>query len=196
MYTRGVTLGFSPATIHDGKRQWRAVAQPPARSPVQIAIAVEAARTARHAVLSIGGAQTGHHPAGSPGSQCVACHMPKIQPELPGGPFVAAHNFHFITPVATETMNIPNACNACHADKDHANGRAAIRAGVTKFCPLQRDESMTAAFLSRDPERGQSIRHKYCFAVRHRERPMLHHDQPFSADLAIGVGHAHQLFVA
>ena len=44
-----------------------------------------------------------HHPAGSPGSQCVACHMPKILPELPGGPFVATHTFHFITPAQTDS---------------------------------------------------------------------------------------------
>jgi len=59
-----------------------------------------------------------HHKAGSTGSQCVACHMPKILPELPGGPFVATHNFHFITPAQTEAQNIPNACNTCHKDKD------------------------------------------------------------------------------
>ena len=59
-----------------------------------------------------------HHRANSPGSQCVACHMPKILPELPGGPFVATHNFHFITPAQTESQKIPNACNTCHKDKD------------------------------------------------------------------------------
>jgi len=59
-----------------------------------------------------------HHAANSTGSQCVACHMPKIQPELPGGPFVAAHTFHFVTPNDTDSMQIPNACNACHKDKD------------------------------------------------------------------------------
>ena len=59
-----------------------------------------------------------HHPAGSPGSQCVACHMPKILPELPGGPFVATHTFHFVTPNDTDSLQIPNACNVCHKDKD------------------------------------------------------------------------------
>jgi predicted CXXCH cytochrome family protein len=59
-----------------------------------------------------------HHKANSTGSQCVACHMPKILPELPGGPFVATHTFHFVTPSDTDSMQIPNACNACHKDKD------------------------------------------------------------------------------
>ena len=68
-----------------------------------------------------------HHLPGSPGSQCVACHMPKIQPELPGGPFVSSHTFHFVTPVETDTMKIPNACNVCHTDKDTKWAQAAIR---------------------------------------------------------------------
>jgi len=59
-----------------------------------------------------------HHPANSPGSQCVGCHMPKILPELPGGPFVATHTFRFVPPSLTDSLNIPNACNACHKDKD------------------------------------------------------------------------------
>jgi predicted CXXCH cytochrome family protein len=61
-----------------------------------------------------------HHPANSPGSQCVSCHMPKILPELPGGPFISTHTFHFVSPVETDTMKIPNACNACHKDKTTA----------------------------------------------------------------------------
>ncbi len=68
-----------------------------------------------------------HHKPGSPGSQCVACHMPKIQPELPGGPFVSTHTFHFVTPAQTDAMNIPNACNACHKDKDTKWASAAIK---------------------------------------------------------------------
>jgi hypothetical protein len=43
--------------------------------------------------------------------------MPKILPQLPGGPFVSTHTFHFVTPAQTEAMKIPNACNACHKDK-------------------------------------------------------------------------------
>jgi predicted CXXCH cytochrome family protein len=58
-----------------------------------------------------------HHKAGSPGSQCVACHMPKIQAELPGGPFIASHTFRFVNPVQTDLLQVPNACNTCHKDK-------------------------------------------------------------------------------
>lgn len=59
-----------------------------------------------------------HHPANSPGSQCVACHMPKVLPELPGGPFIRTHTFNFVPPSLTESLKVPNACNSCHKDKD------------------------------------------------------------------------------
>jgi predicted CXXCH cytochrome family protein len=68
-----------------------------------------------------------HHKSGSAGSQCVACHMPKIVPELPGGPFISSHTFHFVTPTQTDAMNIPNACNACHKDKNTAWASAAVK---------------------------------------------------------------------
>ncbi len=58
-----------------------------------------------------------HHRDGSPGSQCVACHMPKIEGEGIPGAFVSAHTFKFITPAMTEKYQIPNACTSCHKDK-------------------------------------------------------------------------------
>jgi predicted CXXCH cytochrome family protein len=60
-----------------------------------------------------------HHKAGSAGSECVSCHMPKIQPEIPGV-FVAAHTFRIITPAMTDSQNIPNPCTNCHKDKTTA----------------------------------------------------------------------------
>ena len=58
-----------------------------------------------------------HHKDGSTGSQCVACHMPRIETEGVPGSFVSAHTFRFITPVATDKYKIPNPCTSCHADK-------------------------------------------------------------------------------
>jgi predicted CXXCH cytochrome family protein len=57
-----------------------------------------------------------HHKAGSPGNECIACHMPKIE-ETISDQKVRSHTFHFVTPSETETMKIPNACNVCHTDK-------------------------------------------------------------------------------
>jgi predicted CXXCH cytochrome family protein len=66
-----------------------------------------------------------HHKADSPGSQCVACHMPKIEQTI-ADVNVSSHTFHFVTPVQTDTLKIPNACNACHQDKSTAWATAAL----------------------------------------------------------------------
>ena len=67
-----------------------------------------------------------HHPAGSPGSECIACHMPKIAQTL-GDVNVRSHTFRFITPAMSDTLKIPNACNACHTDKSTAWATAALQ---------------------------------------------------------------------
>jgi predicted CXXCH cytochrome family protein len=61
-----------------------------------------------------------HHKEGSPGSQCVACHMPKIQSEGVPGSFVRSHTFKFVTPSMTDKYKMPNACTSCHTDKSTA----------------------------------------------------------------------------
>ena len=58
-----------------------------------------------------------HHKDGSPGSQCVACHMPQIESEGVPGALVHAHTFRFITPAMTDKYKIPNPCTSCHKDK-------------------------------------------------------------------------------
>jgi predicted CXXCH cytochrome family protein len=67
-----------------------------------------------------------HHAAGSTGSECIACHMPKIAETL-GDVKVRSHTFRFVWPTETETMKIPNACNLCHTDKTTAWATAALR---------------------------------------------------------------------
>ena len=61
-------------------------------------------------------AQHTHHQPDSAGSQCIACHMPKIAQTL-GDVNVRSHTFRFVTPAMSDAMKIPNACNACHTDK-------------------------------------------------------------------------------
>ena len=58
-----------------------------------------------------------HHKAGSTGSECIACHMPKIESEGVPGSFVRSHTFRFISPAMTDKYRIPNPCTSCHADK-------------------------------------------------------------------------------
>jgi predicted CXXCH cytochrome family protein len=67
-----------------------------------------------------------HHKEGSRGSECVACHMPKIEVTIPGT-FVSAHTFSFITPAMTDKYKIPNPCTSCHADKTTAWASDAMR---------------------------------------------------------------------
>jgi predicted CXXCH cytochrome family protein len=58
-----------------------------------------------------------HHKDGSAGSQCVACHMPKIEAQGVPGAFVSSHTFKFISPAMTDKYKIPNPCTSCHTDK-------------------------------------------------------------------------------
>jgi predicted CXXCH cytochrome family protein len=111
MYTRGVTC-FSCHDPHGTKND--AMLRKPAAEICSSCHSPNNQNGPHTATLE----EHTHHKLGSPGSQCVACHMPKILPELPGGPFVSTHTFHFVTPAQTDAMNIPNACNACHKDKD------------------------------------------------------------------------------
>ena len=67
-----------------------------------------------------------HHKADSAGSECIACHMPKIAQTL-GDVNVRSHTFHFISPAMTETLKIPNACNVCHSDKTATWATAALQ---------------------------------------------------------------------
>jgi len=59
-----------------------------------------------------------HHPPGSPGSDCIACHMPQIATEI--GTFrVHSHTFRFISPALTMKYGIPNPCTSCHKNKSN-----------------------------------------------------------------------------
>ena len=61
-----------------------------------------------------------HHKDGSAGSECIACHMPKIESEGVPGSFVRSHTFRFISPAMTDRYKMPNPCTTCHADKTTA----------------------------------------------------------------------------
>jgi predicted CXXCH cytochrome family protein len=67
-----------------------------------------------------------HHRAGSTGSQCVACHMPKIETTI-ADVKVRAHTFSFLYPSMTNKYKIPNPCTMCHTDKTTAWAADVIR---------------------------------------------------------------------
>ena len=66
-----------------------------------------------------------HHKAGSPGNECIACHMPKVADTI-SDQKVRSHTFHFVTPGDTEALKIPNACNLCHTEKSTEWAKAAL----------------------------------------------------------------------
>ena len=67
-----------------------------------------------------------HHARGSAGSDCIACHMPKIEQTI-ANVSVRSHTFAFIPPRMTDDFKIPNPCTSCHADKSTAWAREALR---------------------------------------------------------------------
>jgi predicted CXXCH cytochrome family protein len=69
-----------------------------------------------------------HHTPGTPGAECVSCHMPKIEQEI-GDVNVRSHTFEFIPPEMTDQYKIPNSCTAsCHGDKTTAWVRETLTA--------------------------------------------------------------------
>jgi predicted CXXCH cytochrome family protein len=71
-----------------------------------------------------------HHAEGSAGSECVACHMPKIEATLKDN-FVHAHTFRFITPSLTESSGVPNPCTSCHVGKSNAWAKKELQSWTT-----------------------------------------------------------------
>jgi predicted CXXCH cytochrome family protein len=57
-----------------------------------------------------------HHRAESTGSECISCHMPKIEQTM-ADINVRSHTFNFIAPEMTDQYKIPNSCTTCHTDK-------------------------------------------------------------------------------
>lgn len=68
-----------------------------------------------------------HHRPGSPGAQCVSCHMPSKNFMI-----VDARRDHFLRPPRPDEsgkLGTPNACNACHGDRSPDWAARAIRSG-------------------------------------------------------------------
>ena len=66
-----------------------------------------------------------HHEAGTPGAQCANCHMPQntymvVDPRRD-------HSMRVPRPDESVRLGVPNACNACHADRDARWAAATVR---------------------------------------------------------------------
>lgn len=119
MYRRGVTC-FDCHNVHGAKNY--AQLRKPANEICLDCHGPGLRNGPREATLS----EHTHHKDGSAGSECVACHMPKIEVTIPGV-FVSAHTFAFISPSMTDKYKIPNPCTSCHGDKTTAWASDAIR---------------------------------------------------------------------
>jgi len=67
-----------------------------------------------------------HHEQGSAGAWCAACHMPAttymvVDPRHD-------HSFRIPRPDRSVALGVPNACNACHGDRDEPWAADAVRA--------------------------------------------------------------------
>ena len=66
-----------------------------------------------------------HSAAGSPGTQCVDCHMPATL--YMGVDARRDHSMRVPRPDISEQVAAPNACNNCHTDKPHSWSASAIQ---------------------------------------------------------------------
>jgi tetratricopeptide (TPR) repeat protein len=101
-----------------------------------------------HAAAKYDASSHSHHPAGSQGAECAACHMPKttymvVDPRHD-------HSFRIPRPDRTVTLGVPNACNGCHAKQSPQWAAAA----VAKWFPQPTPGFQTFAEALHAAERG------------------------------------------
>jgi predicted CXXCH cytochrome family protein len=66
-----------------------------------------------------------HHPEGTPGAQCAACHMPTTT--YMGVDARHDHSMRIPRPDRSVMLGTPNACNMCHKDKPASWARDAMK---------------------------------------------------------------------
>jgi len=119
-----------------------------------------------------------HHPAGSSGSRCVACHMPYLQhPEL-GNALGFARSDHTIPiprPAFDAGLGLESACRQCHRDQSVERLDQAARSWWGRFKP---HSPLVAAVA------GLSDTATLSAAVAQLLRPDLHH--PMAQVQALG----------
>ncbi len=81
-----------------------------------------------------------HHAPGSPGSRCVACHMPYLQQRAVGTAIRYARSDHTIPiprPLHDRGLGLEAACEQCHRDRDVEDLDASVRAWYGELKPLK-----------------------------------------------------------
>lgn len=108
------------------------------------------------------------HPPDSAGAQCVNCHMP-------GSTFMGVdrrrdHSFRVPDPVASLRFGVPNACTACHADRDDAWAAAFITARTGRTGPWYAHTALLAGARRQDASVAPDL---LGFAARDGQPAML-----------------------
>ena len=91
-----------------------------------------------------------HHRAGSPGSRCVACHMPYLQEPSVGRQVRYARSDHTIPiprPLYDTRLGVENACQLCHRDQTAQRLAAQVTAW---YGALKPHPAPVAALLAAD----------------------------------------------
>ncbi len=92
-----------------------------------------------------------HHPTGSPGAQCVNCHMAeRTYMELDGR---RDHSFRLPRPDLTVEHGVPNACNGCHSEETPTWAAEA----VTQWFGRARPKHWTGALASGRRNRPEGL---------------------------------------
>ncbi|MCK6370524.1 MAG: tetratricopeptide repeat protein, partial [Gammaproteobacteria bacterium] len=102
-----------------------------------------------HAPAVFDTAEHHHHPAGSAGTQCIACHMPAttymvVDPRHD-------HSLRIPRPDLSVGMGTPNACGGCHDER----GARWAAAAVARWYPDRRPGFQTFAVAFATAERGE-----------------------------------------
>lgn len=92
-----------------------------------------------------------HHQPGTPGAQCVSCHMPAVT--YMGVDRRRDHAFSVPRPDVAAQVGAPDTCTSCHADRPQS---WAARQIVEWFGPRRRDDPhpALAIFAGRDGQAG------------------------------------------
>jgi predicted CXXCH cytochrome family protein len=109
-----------------------------------------------HAPAVFEAASHHHHPAGSPGAQCVACHMPATTYMV-----IDARRDHSIRiprPDRSVTLGVPNACGPCHAERGAQWAAEAVAGWYPQRKPGFQGFAETFAAAERgDPAAAQAL---------------------------------------
>jgi predicted CXXCH cytochrome family protein len=96
-----------------------------------------------------------HHSKGSAGAACVNCHMPETT--YMGVDARRDHSFRVPQPELTTELDIPNACNSCHTDKDAVWASAAIHAWYPDSKPRYPHAQVFATARANNPAAVSSL---------------------------------------